>query len=89
VITSAVLGLLTSVAELVLDVIPDFTLPSWFSSLPTTAGNLGSMMGGFGNWIPWGAILQVLTTVVGLVVTVIGVRVALWVWSKVPWIGGS
>lgn len=90
-ITDALLTIVTAPLVLLLSAIPHFTEPSWLSdgSLASNASALGSQMSGFAYWIPWGALLQVTATVFTVFALVVSARLGLWLWSKLPVIGGG
>jgi hypothetical protein len=87
VIVDVILSAVTALVVAVLNLIPDYTLPSWLENLPATAAAFGASLGGYGNWIPWSSLLQVVGAVFTVVVLVVGARLALWLWSKVPFLG--
>jgi hypothetical protein len=87
VIVDAILTAVTTLVVFVLNLIPDYTLPSWLENLPATAAAFGASLAGYGNWIPWAALLQVVGAVFTIVGLVVAARLALWLWSKVPFLG--
>lgn len=88
-ITDALLTGFTLIITGILELMPTVEVPSWLDTLPGQSAALGGQMAGFGNWIPWSVLLQVTSTLVGLFAIVAGARLALWVWGKIPVLGGG
>jgi hypothetical protein len=86
-ITDAILGVLFAAARAVVGLIPDWTAPSFVDQISAKAEQAGDLAAGFGAWVPWGAAITVMTAVIATFATINGVRLLLWLWSKLPVIG--
>jgi hypothetical protein len=69
-------------------IVPDWTPPDVFSGLGGYATTLGEQAAGFSNWVPISLAATVVFSVATLFATINGVKLLLWLWDKVPVVGG-
>ncbi len=86
-ITDAILAVIFTAARAVVSLIPDWTPPAFVALIHDKVHTFGGMASGFSAWVPWGAVSTVLTVVITTFTTINAVRLALWLWSKLPVVG--
>lgn len=90
-ITNFVISLVTTVVSFFINLLPSMTIPSWFGtdSFGTTLANqVGGLLVGAKDYLPVGAIVDVVAAVCTLLPVFAAFWVFEWVWKHVPTIAG-
>jgi len=88
-IFDAIIGVLAGFLTFIGDLIPDVTIPDWFSTFPEFIEPAWDVINGLDNWLPVQAIGIAVAWMIGLQVVIIGIRVTRVVVSLFTGGGGS
>jgi len=69
--------------------LPDFSVPSAVANLDSQVNSLTSTLSGLGAWVAWPVALVLMLIPLALWGAGVGFKVALFIWAKVPVIGGK
>lgn len=86
-IVEGLLVFLVTAVKLVLLAVPDWTPPSELLALSDLASQVGGMAAGVSSWVPWSTVTVCGLTVATAWTMVYGIRLVLFLFGKLPWIG--
>jgi hypothetical protein len=73
-VTDAIASAFTDIINFFVSLLPGWSLPSWFTSLPGDASSLGSAIGSFNVWLPISAVTDVLAVILTATTVAFSVR---------------
>lgn len=75
--------------EWALGLLPTTDAPDWFRTLGSQFNTLLTGADGLGVWVGWGTVVTILLACVSIYLVLLIVKVAMKVWSFVPFVGGT
>lgn len=87
-IVQAIWNLIESTVVFVLELAPNFVLPSWWAStgagsLGNLAASLGEHLAGLNNWLPITELLAVIPFVFTITFGILGFRIIVWAYGLI------
>lgn len=87
-ILDAIISATMAILQGVLDLLPDVTPPDLVGAVQAIDG-IAAYTGWLNKYFPVTEAIVILGTVLSIYTVMYGIKFALWIWSKIPVIGGG